>query len=110
MEPPADQQSAGAACRKGCPGGTGSCPGDAGSCADTADEALRIQPQTDLNQIRQNLIAQLTSPVRWTQTVRNMIADGATQFIEYGPGKVLTGRIHKIDSEVEAVSTDKRED
>lgn len=67
-------------------------------------------PQTDLNQIRQNLIAQLTSPVRWTQTVRNMIADGATQFIEYGPGKVLTGLIHKIDSEVEAVSTDKRED
>ncbi|MBR4548224.1 MAG: ACP S-malonyltransferase [Paludibacteraceae bacterium] len=67
-------------------------------------------PQTDLNQIRQNLIAQLTSPVRWTQTVRNMIADGATQFVEYGPGKVLTGLIHKIDSEVEAVSTDKRED
>lgn len=67
-------------------------------------------PQTDLNQIRQNLIAQLTAPVRWTQTVRNMIADGATQFIEYGPGKVLTGLIHKIDSEVEAVSTDKRED
>ena len=42
--------------------------------------------------------------------MRNMIADGATQFIEYGPGKVLTGLIHKIDSEVEAVSTDKRED
>ena len=67
-------------------------------------------PQTDLAQIRQNLIAQLTSPVRWTQTVRNMIADGTTTFVEYGPGKVLTGLIHKINDEVEAVSTDKRED
>ena len=67
-------------------------------------------PQTDPNQIRQNLIAQLTSPVRWTQTVRNMIQDGTTQFVEYGPGKVLGGLIRKIDSEVEAVSTDNRED
>jgi len=67
-------------------------------------------PQTDPQQIQQNLIAQLTSPVRWTQTVRNMIADGTDAFVEYGPGKVLTGLIHKIDSEVEAVSTDKRED
>ena len=67
-------------------------------------------PQTDLQQIRQNLIAQLTAPVRWTQTVRNMVADGANQFVEYGPGKVLTGLIHKIDSEVEAISTDTRED
>ena len=67
-------------------------------------------PQTDLHQIRQNLIAQLTSPVRWTQTVRNMIADGTTSFVEYGPGKVLTGLIHKISDEVEAISTDNRED
>ena len=67
-------------------------------------------PQTDLRQIRQNLIAQLTSPVRWTQTVRNMIADGTTSFVEYGPGKVLTGLIHKISDEVEAISTDNRED
>ena len=67
-------------------------------------------PQTDPQEIRRNLIAQLTSPVRWTQTVKNMVADGTTQFVEYGPGKVLTGLIHKIDSEVEAVSTDNREE
>lgn len=67
-------------------------------------------PQTDLAQIRQNLIAQLTSPVRWTQTVLGMIADGTTSFVEYGPGKVLTGLIHKINDEVEAISTDNRED
>ena len=67
-------------------------------------------PQTDIAQIRQNLIAQLTSPVRWTATVQNMIADGTTLFVEYGPGKVLTGLIHKINDEVEAISTDKRED
>ncbi len=66
-------------------------------------------PQTDPQLIRTHLIAQLTSPVRWTQTVRNMLSDGATQFIEYGPGKVLTGLIHKIDSEVDAQSTDNRE-
>ena len=67
-------------------------------------------PQTDIAQIRQNLIAQLTSPVRWTATVQNMIADGTTSFVEFGPGKVLTGLIHKINDEVEAISTDKRED
>ena len=67
-------------------------------------------PQTDPQEIQKNLIAQLTSPVRWTQTVKNMVADGTTQFVEYGPGKVLTGLIHKIDSEVEAVSTDNREE
>ena len=67
-------------------------------------------PQTDPQEIRRNLIAQLTSPVRWTQTVKNMVADGTTQFVEFGPGKVLTGLIHKIDSEVEAVSTDNREE
>lgn len=71
---------------------------------------VNAAPQTDLSEIRGNLIAQLTAPVRWTQTVHNMIADGATQFVEYGPGKVLTGLIHKIDSEVEAISTDTRED
>lgn len=57
-------------------------------------------PQTDPVQIKQNLIAQLTSPVRWTQSVRNMIADGATEFIECGPGSVLQGLIKKIDSTV----------
>lgn len=53
---------------------------------------------TDPDIIRTNLLAQLTSPVRWTQTVRNMIADGATQFTEIGPGKVLQGLIAKIGS------------
>jgi len=51
--------------------------------------------------IRANLIAQLTSPVRWTQTVNNMIAAGATHFIELGPGSVLQGLVKKINAEVE---------
>ena len=58
---------------------------------------------TDAEEIKANLIAQLTSPVRWTQTVENMIADGATQFIECGPGKALRGMIAKINREVEAI-------
>ena len=53
-------------------------------------------PTNDPEQIRINLLAQLTSPVRWTQTVRNMHADGAMDFIETGPGKVLQGLIAKI--------------
>lgn len=55
------------------------------------------KPHTDPAEIKANLIAQLTAPVRWTQTVRNMIADGATEFIEIGPGKVLQGLVAKID-------------
>jgi [acyl-carrier-protein] S-malonyltransferase len=55
-------------------------------------------PVTDAVEIRDNLIAQLTSPVRWTQTVKKMIADGATIFIEAGPGSVLQGLIRKIDA------------
>ncbi|MDR0829295.1 MAG: ACP S-malonyltransferase [Prevotellaceae bacterium] len=54
------------------------------------------KPHTDPDEIRQNLIAQLTAPVRWTQTVRNMAADGATDFTELGPGNVLQGLIKKI--------------
>ena len=53
-------------------------------------------PVSDPEQIRINLLAQLTSPVKWTQTVRNMHADGAGNFIETGPGKVLQGLIAKI--------------
>jgi [acyl-carrier-protein] S-malonyltransferase len=53
-----------------------------------------------------NLIAQLTSPVRWTQTVQKMIADGATEFIEAGPGSVLQGLIRKINPNVAASSID----
>ncbi len=54
-------------------------------------------PHTDPEEIKANLVAQLTAPVRWTQTVKNMIADGATEFIEVGPGKVLQGLVAKID-------------
>jgi [acyl-carrier-protein] S-malonyltransferase len=55
---------------------------------------------TDPVQIKQNLIAQLTGPVRWTQCVQAMIADGATHFTECGPGKVLQGLVNKINKEV----------
>lgn len=55
------------------------------------------KPQTDPEVIKQNLIAQLTASVRWTQTVQNMMADGADLFIETGPGKALRGMIKKID-------------
>jgi [acyl-carrier-protein] S-malonyltransferase len=54
--------------------------------------------------IRKNLIAQLTAPVKWTQSVRQMIADGATEFIEVGPGKVLQGLVRKVDGVAEAKS------
>jgi len=51
-------------------------------------------------EIKENLIAQLTAPVRWTQTIQQMIADGATEFTEVGPGKVLQGLMRKIDRKV----------
>ncbi len=59
---------------------------------------------TDPEQIKQNLIAQLTGPVRWTQSVRNMIKDGATLFVELGPGKTLQGLIKKIAPEADVTS------
>lgn len=62
---------------------------------------VNAQPSTDVETIKANLIAQLTGAVRWTQSVQNMIADGATVFIECGPGKVLQGLVKKIHSEVE---------
>ena len=55
-------------------------------------------PHTDPAEIKANLIAQLTAPVRWTQTVRNMVKDGATEFVELGPGKVLQGLVKKIEA------------
>lgn len=55
------------------------------------------KPHTDPEEIKANLIAQLTAPVRWTQSVQQMVADGAVEFVELGPGKVLQGLISKID-------------
>ena len=59
---------------------------------------------SDANEIKKNLIIQLTAPVKWTQSVQQMIADGATSFTEVGPGKVLVGLVNKIDKEVETIS------
>lgn len=56
-------------------------------------------PQTDAEVIKQNLIAQLTSPVRWTQIVRNMLTDGVTEFTELGPGNVLQGLVKKVSAD-----------
>lgn len=56
------------------------------------------------NEIKKNLIIQLTAPVKWTQSVQQMIADGATSFTEVGPGKVLIGLVNKIDKSVETFS------
>ena len=61
-------------------------------------------PATDVAVIKNNLIAQLTAPVRWTQSVQNMVKDGAKIFIECGPGKVLQGLVKKIAPEAEAMS------
>ncbi len=58
------------------------------------------KPYTDPATIKENLIAQLTAPVRWTQIAQNMIADGVTSFTELGPGAVLQGLIKKVSSEV----------
>jgi len=59
---------------------------------------------SDQMKIKENLIAQLTSPVKWTQSIQKMIADGATNFIELGPGEVLQGLARKINSDVETSS------
>jgi len=62
---------------------------------------VNAQPVTDPEVIKENLIAQLTAPVKWTQIVQNMIADGATSFTEVGPGKVLQGLVKKVDRSME---------
>ncbi len=62
------------------------------------------QPHTDPTKIKENLIAQLTSPVRWTQTMQHMLSDGATTFVEVGPGQVLQGLVKKINRDIEARS------
>lgn len=58
----------------------------------------------DANELKANLIAQLTAPVLWTQTIKKMISDGATHFTEVGPGRVLQGLIKKIDRSIETES------
>ena len=69
---------------------------------------VTAQPSTDPDTIKKNLLAQLTSPVKWTQSVKNMIADGAGYFMEIGPGTVLQGLIKKIAGDavtVEGITT-----
>jgi [acyl-carrier-protein] S-malonyltransferase len=61
-------------------------------------------PSTNVIEIKKNLISQLTAPVRWTQSVQNMSKDGATIFIESGPGKVLQGLVKKISPQAEVAS------
>jgi [acyl-carrier-protein] S-malonyltransferase len=65
---------------------------------------VNAKPATEVNVIKQNLISQLTAPVRWTQSVEQMVADGAESFIECGPGKVLQGLVKKIAANVEIKS------
>lgn len=67
---------------------------------------VNARPVSDPALIRENLVAQLTAPVRWTQTVQNMVADGATSFTEIGPGKVLQGLVKKIDKNVEVAGVE----
>jgi [acyl-carrier-protein] S-malonyltransferase len=61
-------------------------------------------PTSDPDTIRTNLVAQLTAPVRWTQTIQHMLKDGASSFTEVGPGKVLQGLIKKVDKEIPTAS------
>jgi len=65
---------------------------------------VNATPSTDIEAIKLNLIAQLTAPVRWTQSVQNMVKDGATSFVECGPGKVLQGLVKKIEANTEVAS------
>ncbi|MEM6524907.1 MAG: ACP S-malonyltransferase [Bacteroidota bacterium] len=62
---------------------------------------VNAEPSTNIETIKNNLIAQLTAPVKWTQSVQRMTADGATSFIECGPGKVLQGLVRKISPDVQ---------
>jgi [acyl-carrier-protein] S-malonyltransferase len=65
---------------------------------------IDAKPHTEPEIIKENLVKQLTAPVRWTQSVQNMIADGAVSFVELGPGTVLQGLIKKINNSVETES------
>jgi len=64
------------------------------------------KPETNADQLKENLNKQLTAPVLWMQSISNMVANGATHFYEVGPGKVLTGLMRKIDRNVEASKID----
>lgn len=68
---------------------------------------VNAKPHTDAAEIKNNLIAQLTAPVRWTQTIQNMIADGANSFTEIGPGKALQGMVKKVNRGVEINGVDR---
>lgn len=61
---------------------------------------IDAKPYTDIEKIKHNLIAQLTGPVRWTQTVKHMLEDGANHFTEVGPGNVLQGLVKKVDRHI----------
>lgn len=65
---------------------------------------VNASPATDPGDIKKNLIDQLTAPVRWTQTIQRMTADGIKSYVEVGPGKVLQGLVKKVNKEAEAVS------
>jgi [acyl-carrier-protein] S-malonyltransferase len=60
---------------------------------------VNAKPVADPEEIRKNLIAQLTAPVRWTKTIENMVADGITEFVEVGASAVLRGMIRKINKD-----------
>ncbi len=68
---------------------------------------VSAMPFTDPKEIKKNLVAQLTAPVKWTQTVQNMLADGAKHFTEVGPGQVLQGLIKKVDRSAETAGISK---
>ncbi len=67
---------------------------------------VNAKPVTDPDEIKKNLVAQLTAPVRFTQTMFNMIADGASSFTEIGPGKVIQGLVKKVDRKMETAGID----
>ena len=67
---------------------------------------VNAKPVTDPTEIKKNLVAQLTAPVRFTQTMVNMIADGASSFTEVGPGKVIQGLVKKVDRKMETAGID----
>lgn len=69
---------------------------------------IDAKPYIDVASIKHNLISQLTGPVRWTQTIEKMLHDGATSFIEVGPGNILQGLVKKVDRTVETASASVR--